>query len=222
MLRRNKLNKKTSILKVFIVGLMLIVIGILSIMVFTGQGLDNISDKEENKMIEIIHGEEMNGNQEVIIEKSEHDILNVSLNSAGMGSVTWSNNENIYDDDNFVVMFFITPEGKVLFEDDEIYPVPDDEALLKEMEEAIISKFEENKRAIYFLGGDMNKEMTEGVMEWRSHQRFTGKLKFTVNENGDIVADESDWNALPETDEKTEDDFNYIAELMIQNQSNLP
>lgn len=201
----------------FIAGLILIGVGMFSITVFAGQWLNDIFHIEDEQTTDIIHGEEVNENQEEVIGEAENKILNISLNSAGMGSVTWSNNENIYDDEDSVVMFFITPKGKVLFEDDKMYPVPDDEDFLKEMEGAIISKFEENKRAIYFLGGEMNKEMTEGVMEWQSHQRFTGDLRFTVNENGDIIANESDWDALPETDEKTVDDFNYIAEQMIQN-----
>ena len=214
------MNKKTSIIKFFIVGLIFLGVGMFSITVFAGHWSDESSHIEDKQTTNIVHIDEVDENQEEVIEQVENEILNVTINSGGYGSVSWSNIKNIYDDDNSVAMFFITPKGKVLFEDDEMYPIPDDEDFLKEIETEITSEFEANKRAIYFLGGEMNKEKTEGVLEWQSHQRFNGDLRFTVNEKGEIIVNESDWNALPETDEKTTDDFYHSAEKVINNWGN--
>lgn len=62
----------------------------------------------------------------------------------------------------------------------------------------------------------MNEKLTEGTMPYYSSEQIRGEIRFVV-EGDEIIKNQDDWNALPETDENTINDFYRTAELMLQN-----
>ena len=206
-----KKNRKTTLL--VIMGLLLAIGGIASILIFADRENEGVPYVEGDASTDVNDNIEVNEEPEEIDEENFR-IAYVSLHPAGVGHVAW------YADsieDVGLTNFTISPNDEVEFDDHVSNVFPDNEDNIKEMESAIIAKSEEDKRAIYFLEGTMNEELNEGIMNWNSQRQFSGEVRFSVEENGDIIVNESDWNALPETDEKTVDDFYYTVEQMIHN-----
>lgn len=149
-------------------------------------------------------------------ESVEYKILNVSLHPAGSGQVSWYLKDDL--DDREFAHYTISPEKDIEFIDAENHPLPENDDFMEKMEAAVISKLEElDDRAVHFLQGAMNEELTKGNTIFHAGFEKTGEIRFTVRENGEIVANEDDWNALPETDENTLDDFHHTVEEMISN-----
>lgn len=141
----------------------------------------------------------------------------VVLHPAGHGNVDWSEGEEEY-----FVRFHISPDAEVEFfkytnETDEQrmekYPEGEKRDILVE---AIRRKQEADDRAIHVMGGEMNEELTEGFMIYFSRQQVGGEMRFRVENNGEIVLSEYDWKTLPETDERTLEDFQREAEGMLE------
>lgn len=143
-------------------------------------------------------------------ESDDYTIQDVSIHPAGHGTILYYKDIEEIE----VEAFLISPEAEVEFENTAYHSLSENEELLDEMEAAIVEKFKEEKRAIHFMPGDMNDDRTEGFVSWVSHERESGELAFTVDENGNAILDEAAWEELPKMDEHTTDDFEAVIEKM--------
>ncbi|MDZ7835623.1 MAG: hypothetical protein U5K84_10265 [Alkalibacterium sp.] len=72
---------------------------------------------------------------------------------------------------------------------------PTDASVHNRLVGAIQRKHKQNARAIHFMEGYMNDDLTEGTMQYASSQQIRGEIRFTVDEDGKIIANPSDWDA---------------------------
>lgn len=148
-------------------------------------------------------------------EELELTIVSLSIHPAGHGFVSWYESPNGYLTEETEIMdagFDISPESDVSFLDNK---PPED--IRDSIVDAIQSDHKENTRAINFMEGYMNDDLTVGTMQYRSSQQLPGEVSFTVKEDGEIIKNQEDWDALPEMDEHTLEDFYHTAEQMISN-----
>ncbi|WP_368644682.1 hypothetical protein AB4027_06065 [Alkalibacterium putridalgicola] len=139
-----------------------------------------------------------------------------AIHPAGHGFITWYytvQGEPIDHEEVTTSGFEISPEGDVVF----ILDRPTDETVYNRLVGAIKSKHEQDARAIHFMEGYMNDDMTEGTMQYASSEQIMGEVRFTFEADGEIIANASDWDALPETDERTLQDFKSTAKSMLVN-----
>lgn len=139
-----------------------------------------------------------------------------AIHPAGFGGITWYytvEGEPIDHDEVTTSSFEISPEGDVDFTQGR----PADESVYNRLVGAIKSKHEQDARAIHFMEGYMNDDRTEGTMQYASSEQIMGEVRFTVEADGKIIANASDWDALPETDERTLQDFQSTAKSMLVN-----
>ncbi|SFC44163.1 hypothetical protein SAMN04488102_1078 [Alkalibacterium subtropicum] len=146
----------------------------------------------------------------------ELQIQTPAIHPAGHGFITWYytvQGEPIDYEEVTTSGFEISPESEVVFTKDQ----PTDEGVYSRLVGAIKSKHEQDARAIHFMEGYMNDDLTEGTMQYASSEQIRGEVRFTVEADGEIIANASDWEALPETDERTVQDFQTTAESMLVN-----
>src|SRR5690554_3496567 len=129
----------------------------------------------------------------------EPQVQTVSIHPAGHGLVRW-------DDQNGVtqsILFEISPDGQVDFlgEGDFSKEAQEVEDINEMMVNSIQKKFEANKRSIYVIEGYMDGN--QGTMQWVSHDRVHGEMRFVVEEDEEIIFNGTDWSSLPETDDHT-------------------
>jgi len=139
-----------------------------------------------------------------------------SIHPAGHGFITWYysvEGEPMDHEEMKTSTFELSPDGDVEFVQDP----PTDASVHNRLVGAIQRKHKQNARAIHFMEGYMNDDLTEGTMQYASSQQIRGEIRFTVDEDGKIIANPSDWDALPETDKRTVDDFKKTAESMLVN-----
>lgn len=140
----------------------------------------------------------------------EAQVQSVIITPIGTGHINWRNGN-----DSYATSFNVSVDGEATFS--RLHTpkfVFDDEAIHDMLVEAVEKEFEENKRAIYVMTGDMDDD-NQGMVTWFSSEREYGETRFVLEDDGEIVFNESDWNALPETDEYTVDDFEASAEVTV-------
>lgn len=222
------MSKRAKVIGTTIAGI--VVTGIGAYTIAQGVGTD-AGTYEEESYVEEIHAEEnsmsdvirydIDDTQEKFVTGSGQEFYfeQVSIHPDGHGSVFWTNHEKGFtarfeiSQDADIEFFRSTTsfEGEEEFNRWEVVPEGEIRPILVDK---ILEEFEANPRAIHVMAGEMEEDLNEGFLAYISSRQLSGEMRFTV-EDDEIVLNESDWDALPETDEETMSDFEAEARRMV-------
>lgn len=188
------------------------VIGLLTWAVTSGFSLDQDTHAEED--VKTTQNQDVSDDSynDRISDLQEPQVQKVSIHPGGHGLVIWDGQNG----ESKSIMFEISPDGQVDFLEkvDSPREALEDENVNELLVNSIQEEFEANKRSIYVMEGYMDGN--QGTMQWVSHDRVHGEMRFVVEEDEEIIFNGTDWSSLPETDDHTAGDFLAAAENMIE------